>query len=372
MKIIIAGDFCPKDRVAERIEHSDYNDLFCPVKELTEKVDYSIVNLECPIVIRSSSPIEKCGPNLKCSDKVVDALKIMGFNGVTLANNHFLDFGESGVIDTLNVLHTNNIDSVGGGKNLFEASKILYIERCGQKVAIINCCEHEFSIATDSSAGANPLNVIHQHYSIQEAKKNADYVIVIIHGGWEHFQYPSLRMQEAYRFFIDSGADAVINHHQHCFSGYEIYNNKPIFYGLGNFCFDWNGKRQSKWNEGYIVELELGNKVSFILYPYNQCDKEPKIEFLSDNTIFDEKIKEINDTIRDKEKLRQVIEDYLEKEFKNYVFCFEPFYNKYTNKLFWRGVMPSFIERRRTALIDYVGNESHYEKVMAAIERTRK
>lgn len=43
-------------------------------------------------------------------------------------------------------------------------------------------------------------------------------------------------MQEIYRFFVDIGADAVINHHQHCYSGYEVYKEKPIFYGLGNFC----------------------------------------------------------------------------------------------------------------------------------------
>jgi poly-gamma-glutamate synthesis protein (capsule biosynthesis protein) len=46
-------------------------------------------------------------------------------------------------------------------------------------------------------------------------------------------------MVETYRFFIEAGADAVVNHHQHCICGYEVYKGKPIFYGLGNFCFDW-------------------------------------------------------------------------------------------------------------------------------------
>ena len=371
MRIIVAGDFCPKDRVAEHIEQSNYRDVFKSIKELTEKVDYSILNLECPIVVRPSSPIEKCGPNLKCSDKVIGCLKYMGFDCVTLANNHFLDYGESGVIDTLEALRSNKIDYVGGGKCLKEASKILYIERNGQKVAVINCCEHEFSIATETSSGSNPLNAIQQYYAITEAKDKADFVVVIVHGGWEHFQYPSIRMQEIYRFFVDS-ADVVINHHQHCFSGYEVYKNKPIFYGLGNFCFDWNGKRDSIWNEGYVVELNLGEGITYKIHPYIQCDNEPNITFLLDDTKFKEKLQAINKVINDKESLRSVIDNYLEKEYKNYVFCFEPFYNKYTNKLFWRGKIPSFIERRRSALIDYIGNESHYEKVMTAIEKTRK
>ena len=84
----------------------------------------------------------------------------------------------------------------------------------------------------------NPLLPIQQFYKIQEAKENADYVLVIVHGGIEHYQLPTSRMIETYRFFIDAGADAVVNHHQHCYSGYERYKSKPIIYGLGNLLFD--------------------------------------------------------------------------------------------------------------------------------------
>ena len=97
----------------------------------------------------------------------------------------------------------------------------MYKRKDGETLAIINCCEHEFSIADDDSAGANPLNPIQQYYKIKEARLNADYVLVIVHGGHEMYQLPSLRMVDTYRFFIDAGADAVVNHHQHCFSGYE-------------------------------------------------------------------------------------------------------------------------------------------------------
>ena len=51
---------------------------------------------------------------------------------------------------------------------------------------------------------------------VEEAKKKADFVLVIVHGGSEHFQLPTPRMQATYRFFVDAGADAVVNHHQHC------------------------------------------------------------------------------------------------------------------------------------------------------------
>ena len=98
-------------------------------------------------------------------------------------------------------------------------------------------------------------------------------MLVIVHVGPEHYQLLIPRMKEMYRFFIDVGADVVVNHHQHCFSGYEIYKEKPIFYGLGNFCFDWIGKRNGMWNEGLLLSLtlDLNHKRQFVLIPYRQC-----------------------------------------------------------------------------------------------------
>ena len=130
-----------------------------------------------------------------------------------------MDFGTVGVQNTLQAVDAVGLDHMGGGMNLSDASAVLYKEIKGVKIAFVNCCEHEFSIATDTSAGANPLNVVQLWYTIREAKSVANKVIVIVHGGHELFQLPSPRMQETYRFFVDAGASAVINHHQHCYSG---------------------------------------------------------------------------------------------------------------------------------------------------------
>ena len=139
------------------------------------------------------------------SESSVAAIRYAGFNCCTLANNHILDQGKQCCLDTIEVLCNSSIDTVGAGKNATEAERVLYKDLCGETLAIINCCEHEFSIADETSAGANPLNPIRQYYIIQEARKKADYIIVIIHGGHEHFQLPTIRMQDTYRFFIDVG-----------------------------------------------------------------------------------------------------------------------------------------------------------------------
>lgn len=235
MKVLVAGDFCDKLRVLEYIKNKVFSSLFDRVKPIVGEADFSIVNFEFPIVLNEGKPIPKCGPNLGGKKESIDAIKYAGFNVCTLANNHILDKGEQCCLDTKRLIEESNIRTVGAGKNIEEAGSILYLRSEGKTVAIINCCEHEFSLATDSTAGANPLNPVLQYYKIQEAKNNADYILVIVHGGCEHYQYPSIRMQEVYRFFIDSGANAIINHHQHCYSGYEIYEGRPIIYGLGNF-----------------------------------------------------------------------------------------------------------------------------------------
>ena len=126
MKVTIAGDYCPRERVAIAIERGDYSMIFGEVKEITCESDYSIVNLECPVVETPSQKINKCGPSLKCTGKGVSALKWAGFDCVTLANNHFLDYGETGVTQTLASCHSNGLDTVGGGINIEKASKTLF------------------------------------------------------------------------------------------------------------------------------------------------------------------------------------------------------------------------------------------------------
>lgn len=363
MKILIAGDLCPQQRVAEAFEDRNYQSVLGEVKDITSQSDYAIVNFECPITKGGETAIAKQGPNLQCSPKGLDAVKWAGFGCVTLANNHIRDYGNLGVKNTIEVCRVLSVDTVGGGMNEKEASQVLYKNIDGEKLAIINCCEHEFSVATNKQAGANPLNPIQQYYSIQEAKKYADYVLVIVHGGHEHYQLPSPRMVETYRFFIDAGADAVVNHHQHCFSGYEVYNGKPIFYGLGNFCFDGNRSRKELWHEGYMVMLTYGDNVEYEIIPYKQCADKPRVELL-DKDVYTERIKELNEIIGNSERHKQETEKYYSASAKGYSNIFEPCNNRYYLGAKARGWLPSFIsKKRKLSAANYILCEAHRDKL---------
>ena len=364
MRVLVAGDYCPSDRVADAFECEDYASVLSEVRRITSEVDYSILNLECPVVTGEAWPIEKYGPNLRCSQKGVEALVYAGFDCVTLANNHFRDYGDPGVKETIDVFEARGIDHVGGGMNLEEASRVFYKEIAGQRVAIINCCEHEFSIATEEMGGSNPLDLVRQFRDIQEAKNNADFVVIIVHGGHEHFPLPSPRMVESYRFFVDVGADVVVNHHQHCYSGYEIYNGKPIFYGLGNFCFDDLSNRSVNWTEGFFVTIDFSDSIQFTLHPYRQCADKPEIVLLPEHS-FDERLNELNSIIADPVRLRDAIDKYYADCASVYSCIFEPFFNRYGIAARIHGFLPSFISRKRKlAAKNYVCCEAHRDKMI--------
>ena len=371
MKILIAGDFAPRARLAKQIENRKFSEVFPEdVREVIKSADFSFVNFESPVVDEGYKPIPKCGPNLRCTPEAAEAVRYAGFTGVTMANNHILDFGAEGLRRSVKCCQEQGLDVVGVGENLHDAEKVLYLEKEGKKLAIINCCEHEFSIATESEAGANPLNPIRQYYAIQEAKKQADYVLVIVHGGHEHFQLPSPRMQETYRFFVDSGADAVVNHHQHCYSGYEMYREKPIFYGLGNFCFDEDGGRNSTWNQGYMVVLSFDKqKITYEMIPYIQCNDKSSVQIVKDRTHFDESIEKLNAIIQDSKKLKKEVDKYYLSTASGMLLMHQPYENRILNKLYRMHLLPSLVSRKKyLMLLNYINCEAHHDKHVFALK----
>lgn len=377
MNILIAGDFAPMARLAKMMEGKRFPEVFPKeLRDVIQSVDHSFVNFESPVVENGYKPIPKCGPNLKCSQDAAGAVRYAGFTGVTLANNHILDYGADGLLRTVECCRSQGLDVAGVGDNLEGAGKILYLVKDGETLAVINCCEHEFSIATDTESGANPLDPVRQFYQIKEAKANADHVLVIVHGGHEHFQLPSLRMVEAYRFFIDAGADAVVNHHQHCYSGYEVYNGKPIFYGLGNFCFDEESLRNCFWNQGYMVGLDFSDvAASFALYPYSQCNETASVNLLygEDRKEFEKKLSCLNQIISDEALLKERLRTYYGKCSDGELSILEPYGSRVTRKLYSLGFLPSFIKGQKLAsVLNHIGCESHRDKMLFALNQKNK
>ena len=371
MNVIITGDFVPYQRVASQIKNNDFSCLE-EVKSLIHSVDYAIVNFECPVLKKEAKPISKTGPNLHCTENAMECIARTGFNCVTLANNHFRDFGQIGVLNTLESCRKYGVDYVGGGKNLAEALQVLYKRINGQELAIINVCEHEWSIASENQGGSNPMDLVGISRQIKEAHYYADYVLLIVHGGTELYNLPTPRMKKTYRFFVEQGADAVINHHQHCYSGYEIYCGKPIFYGLGNFCFDKPHTKNDKlWKEGIMVEIQFNQEISFVLHPYVQCDgSKPAVIILKDKTAFNDALSRLNTIIADDTQLKKCYQGMVSDKRTLTKDILSPYSSFFFEKLSEKGLVPSFITKKRIRkLLANIQCESHLDILLASLTK---
>lgn len=320
LKIFIAGDFCPVGRNEANFVNKNFSAVEA-IKVKTDQADYAIVNLEAPLT-KSNKKIKKSGPNIKASPETVSALSYLNIDLVTLANNHILDSGEEGVRDTLKTCQTNNIQTVGAGDHLTAARLPHAITIKEKKVVFLNFAENEFCAATENTAGANPINDITNFYDIQKAKLENDFVIVIVHGGREHYQLPTPKQRERFRFYADAGADLVVGHHTHCFSGYEVYKSKPIFYSLGNFIFDYKKKYQrGKWTEGYAVMFSLADQIFFEIIPFKQGREEnPNLTLLNadEEKTFSDQLTKLNTIIADDQLFNSEWQKYLASQELNY------------------------------------------------------
>lgn len=372
VNILVAGDFSPYGRLQNLINNKSFDNLFSSVKPVVNSHDTFVVNFETVVKADDNSPIKKIGAHLSTNENAIEALKWLGVNVVTLANNHFMDYGQSAAENTQRKLGEAAIQYVGTGENLKDAQRFLELDIKGRRITIINACEHEFSVAGSDQFGCNPINTIELYYQVKEAKRVSDNVICILHGGNEHYQLPSPRMKQLYRFLIDSGADAVINHHQHCFSGYELYKGKPIFYGLGNFCFDSasdNKYRHKTWNYGYLVSLHLNSEeVSFELIPYEQCWEKPGTFVYQDdeskNKFFSE-INELNQIIVDDKLLTERFRQLALSRRDVLYSGFRPYSGRILTALYAKGLLPSFLTKKRLTLIKaFLDCEAHHEMLM--------
>jgi hypothetical protein len=367
MKILFAGDFSVQDRAIKLFEdRSKAAHAFNGVEEVCIQHDLSIVNFESPVT-KCKTGILKDGPCIRNPKSSIEILQKIGFGLFTLANNHLKDYGEQGVIDTFNALKEQQMAFVGAGRNIDEARCPFIFECNEEKIAIINVCENESSIATDFQAGACPISEINLYYDITTLRSKVDYIAVIIHGGREHFRLPTPRMKKLYHYIIDLGADFIVNHHQHCYSGFEEYNGKYIFYGLGNFYFDNPKKRNNEWNKGFLLSVNFDKKISFEIIPYTQCDDKPEIQIEPYDSVAHE-LEKINEIIVDDAKLAQAYKNMVMKE--HVLSPMQPYTLHYVRALYHRGILPDLIsKKKKVAILNSIRCETHRELLIAYLEK---
>lgn len=230
---------------------------------LLQTGDINVVNLEAPLNTPGAKPAKKSGPSL-CQDAAVpEFLKDKGFGVINCANNHIFDYGTEALANTLTVF-ANKAVLVGAGA-FDDAYSIKIVEAKGIRIGFLALTQYEFGVHDDKTYSNGKLGaawMCHPDVSkiIALSRNVCDKLIVMPHAGLEHFSFPLPEFRTLYRQFIDMGADAVVASHPHVPQPCETYKGKPIFYSLGNFCFDLKVNNRPLWNKGLIAQIQMSEK----------------------------------------------------------------------------------------------------------------
>lgn len=371
LKVVIAGDFFGGLRLENLIKAPPRQVLSDGVLEVVRKADLAMVNLESPLT-NTTRPITKTGPALKADKACASWLKAAGIDLVTLANNHIMDYGAEGLMDTINHLKDADLNFVGAGNSIPTAAEPFFFEKDGIRLAILNFAENEWSTTyATGGRGANPIDEVTNYYQIQAARKKADHVLVVAHGGHEMYRLPSPRMKKLFRFYADAGADAVINHHTHCVSGYEVYRGIPICYSLGNFLFDHQTQRNGIWNQGALAVLEMSeNGIKLELRFFDQCKESATVGLVEEEKLTERRteVESLNRIIADDNRLEAEFAKWIRQKKKMYNAYIEPHRIKPIQVLQNRGLLPSlWARRKKNYLLNLVRCEAHRDILISIL-----
>ncbi|TCO09174.1 CapA family protein [Natronoflexus pectinivorans] len=264
LNISFTGDLSVTGIFHQKI--SDNKEIFTDeIKKLLSKKDYVICNLEGATTDACQNIVVKSPGN------TINYLSNRNIRVFNLANNHIFDCGINGFSDTVNKIEEYNSFYFGAGKNIHEASNIVYLKNNYVIVALIGICDHSIKNASKSSEGvfsSRTFSLIKD--KVIEAKQKADYVVLNFHGGEEYTIYPSPEKRSYLKKLSSiNELDIIIGHHSHTFQGAETVNNTLIFYSLGNFVFDIENHRIYDYvNESAILNMEfLKDKFSYCMTP---------------------------------------------------------------------------------------------------------
>lgn len=246
-----AGDTIFSGSVASKLAKEGYHYPYEHVHALFSNDDLSVLNLETPVTERGT-PAEDKSFVFKAPPKALPSMHKAGVDAVNLANNHTLDQGVEGLLDTLKHLKDSKIHFFGAGKNKQDAYAPLYLERKGIKIAL--CGFSRVIPQADWAAGKNKPGLAVAYdpaeavKAVQGARQNADLVIVVAHWGKERTTKLEKHQTSLAHAFVDAGADLIIGGHPHVLQGLEQYKGKWIAYSTGNFIFTKKSTAPDTWD----------------------------------------------------------------------------------------------------------------------------
>jgi len=272
LSLVAVGDIMLGGRARETLAREGARHAFRAVRPLLRQAFIVLGNLEGPLAREAKK--EDRNYSYKVKPKLAHGLSRAGLNVVTLANNHLLDCGRAGVVETLDALKSARIASIGAGVDEPAAHVPAILEAGRFRVGLLGYYWNLRCAATASLPGAAVGTRDALKTDVSSLREKVDRVVVTFHWGVPYEREPTPEARATAHFAVECGADVVLGHHPHIVQPFEVHDGRPIFYSLGNFAFGSNNSRA----EGLLVGIRFEESETLAhAYPLYVKNRDPRV-----------------------------------------------------------------------------------------------
>ena len=269
VRLGLTGDVMLGRNVDERSRRRPVRAVWGDLLGRLRSLDGLFVNLECCLSSRGSPWRRTHRPFHFRADPewAVPALVAAGVDGVTLANNHVLDFGEVALSDTLSALDGAGIERTGAGRDVDEAREPAVLSVGGLVVAVVGFTDNTPEFAADEGTpGTARIEMNPDDPDARAAVRDAldradgvepDLVVASLHWGPNMVVEPPEGFRRFARFLVDAGVDLIHGHSAHVFQGIEVIDGAPVIYDAGDFVDDYAVDPDLRNDRSFLFEVRL-------------------------------------------------------------------------------------------------------------------
>ncbi len=264
VSVTITGDILLDRGVRKVIEQKGTDAVFSPfVDSVFQSSDIVIGNLECPATKIKEPSFKQF--IFRAEPEWLFTLKRHGITHLNLANNHSVDQGRAGLVDTRENVVSAGMIPIGAGRTMEEAARPVLLTSSPRKVYVLAslqlALENFAYLSEKPSVSQEDFDTLVKRVRHLRSSEPDSYIIVTLHWGGEHTLQPVTIQRVRAHQLIDAGADALIGHHTHTLQTIEEYKGKPIYYSIGNFIFD---QRKPVNTKACMVKLTITKESSHV------------------------------------------------------------------------------------------------------------
>ena len=274
LTIAFTGDILLDRGVRKCIEKNGTDAIFsASIDSLFRTCKLVVGNLECPATKIQQRVYKRF--MFRAEPEWLLTLKKHGITHLNMANNHSIDQGREGLLDTKRNIEQAGMVAVGVGRNMQEAAAPLLLAEQPRHVYLLVSqrlpLENFAYLPNRPSVSQESMDSLCARIRRLKAEEPDCYVIVNVHWGWEHKIEPTLKQRQEAHEIVSAGADLIIGHHTHSLQTVETWQGTPIYYSLGNFIFDLDKPVNTKTCVVKVVMTKDGVTINALPVEIRQC-----------------------------------------------------------------------------------------------------